>query len=59
MPELLRGVTQFMPLTYINEALRAVVNDGAALMSLGPQLAGKAAWSAIAFVLAVLLFRWE
>ncbi|HEX2221397.1 MAG TPA: ABC transporter permease [Candidatus Limnocylindria bacterium] len=59
MPELLRAVTQFMPLTYINEALRAVVNEGAGLMSLGPQLAGMAAWAAIAFVLAVLLFRWE
>jgi ABC-2 type transport system permease protein len=59
MPEFLRGITQFMPLTYVNEALRSVVNDGAALTSLGPQMLGMAVWLVITFVLAVVLFRWE
>ena len=59
MPEFLRGVTSFMPLTYVNEALRAVVNDGAGVLALGPQMLGMAAWLAASFVLAIFLFRWE
>ena len=59
MPEFLRGVTQFMPLTYVNEALRSIVNEGAALTSLTGQLLGMGVWLVITFVLAVVLFRWE
>jgi ABC-2 type transport system permease protein len=59
MPEFLRGITQFMPLTYINEALRSVVNDGAALTALGPQMLGMGVWLVICFVVAVRLFSWE
>ena len=59
MPDFLASITQFMPLTYVNEALRAVVNDGAGLLSLGPQLLGMGVWAVITFVLAVRMFRWE
>jgi ABC-2 type transport system permease protein len=59
MPDLLASVTGYMPLTYVNEALRAIVNDGAGLTSLGPQLLGMGVWAVITFVLAVRLFRWE
>ena len=59
MPDFLANITQFMPLTYVNEALRAVVNDGASLTSLGPQLLGMGVWALITFVLAVRLFKWE
>jgi ABC-2 type transport system permease protein len=59
MPDFLANVTQFMPLTYINEALRAVVNDGASITALGPELLGMGVWAVITFVLAVRLFSWE
>jgi ABC-2 type transport system permease protein len=59
MPELLRSITQFMPLTYVNEALRSVVNEGAGFTDLGPQFLGMAVWAVIAFFVAVRLFRWE
>ncbi len=59
MPDFLANVTQFMPLTYVNQALRAVVNEGAGLASLGPELLGMGIWAVITFVLAVRLFRWE
>ena len=59
MPDFLAAITQFMPLTYVNEALRAIVNEGAGLLSLGPQLLGMGVWVIITFVLAVLMFRWE
>ena len=48
-----------MPLTYVNEALRGVVNDGDGLLELGPQLLGMAVWAVITFVIAVRLFKWE
>jgi ABC-2 type transport system permease protein len=59
MPDFLASITQFMPLTYVNEALRAVVNEGAGLLSLGPQLLGMGVWVVITFILAVRMFRWE
>jgi ABC-2 type transport system permease protein len=59
MPDFLAGITQFMPLTYVNEALRAVVNEGVGLLDLGPQLLGMGVWAVICFGLAVWLFRWE
>ena len=59
MPDFLASITQYMPLTYVNEALRAVVNDGAGVMSLGPQLLGMGVWAIITFVIAIRLFRWE
>lgn len=59
MPEVLRGITQYMPLTYVNEALRGVMNEGASFVDLGPQLLGMAVWAVITFVIAVRLFKWE
>jgi ABC-2 type transport system permease protein len=59
MPDILAGITQYMPLTYVNEALRGVVNNGASLAALGPQLLGMGVWAVITFVIAIRLFRWE
>jgi ABC-2 type transport system permease protein len=59
MPEFLRSVTQFMPLTYVTEALRGVMNDGAAFVDLGSQMLGMGIWAIISFVVAVVLFKWE
>jgi ABC-2 type transport system permease protein len=59
MPEFLRGITQYMPLTYVNEALRGVMNDGAGMLDLGSQLLGMGIWAVITFVVAVRLFKWE
>ena len=59
MPEFLAAITAFLPLTYVIEALRANVNEGANMMALGPELLGMAVWVVISFVIAVRLFRWE
>jgi ABC-2 type transport system permease protein len=59
MPEFLLGITQFLPLTYVIEALRGVMNEGATMADLGPQLLGMGVWAIITFVIAVRLFRWE
>jgi ABC-2 type transport system permease protein len=59
MPEFLAAITGFMPLTYVIDALRAVVNDGANLLALGPELLGMVVWAILTFALAVFMFRWE
>jgi ABC-2 type transport system permease protein len=59
MPEFLRGVTEYMPLTYLNHALRTIANEGAGPAEIGGDLLGMAVWAVIAFLLAVRLFSWE
>ena len=59
MPDLLRTITDYLPLTYINDALRRITNDGVGIAQIGGDLLGMGAWAAIAFAIAVLLFRWE
>ena len=54
-----RRSPQFMPLTYVNEALRGDGQRGRGLVDLGPQLLGMGVWVVITFVIAVRLFRWE
>jgi ABC-2 type transport system permease protein len=59
MPEFLQTVTRFLPLTYLNDALRAVINDGAGLDVIGTDVIGLAVWAVIAFAIATRLFKWE
>jgi ABC-2 type transport system permease protein len=59
MPDFLAAITQFFPLTYVNEALRSIVNDGTSIVALGPQLLGMGVWAVLCFILAVTMFRWE
>jgi ABC-2 type transport system permease protein len=59
MPDFLAAITAFLPLTYVIEALRAIVNQGADLWSLGPEMLGMAVWVVITFIIAIRLFRWE
>jgi ABC-2 type transport system permease protein len=59
MPEFLRTVTDYLPLTYLNHALRSVINDGVGVGAISGDLLGMAAWAVIAFLLAVRLFKWE
>jgi ABC-2 type transport system permease protein len=48
-----------LPLTALNDALRAVMLDGAGVSAIGPELLLLVAWSLVTFVLAVKLFRWQ
>lgn len=59
MPDLLQRITEFLPLTYLSEALRRIANDGAGVADISGDLLGLAAWAVIAFVVAVRLFSWE
>ena len=50
---------QALPLTALNDALRAVMLEGAGLGPLLPELAILAVWGVTTFVLALRLFRWQ
>jgi ABC-type polysaccharide/polyol phosphate export permease len=48
-----------LPLTALNDALRAVTLEGADLASQGGRLLLLAAWGGASFVLGLRLFRWS
>ena len=57
-PAWLWPAIRVLPLTALNDALRAVANHGAGLAAVAPQVALLLAWGAVSFALAVRLFRW-
>ena len=59
LPEVVRTITDFFPLTYLADGMRSIAIDGATLAQVTPQLIGLLAWSVISCFLAVKLFRWE
>ncbi len=58
-PEAIHPVLQALPLTAVNDALRAVMLDGAGLASQWPELAVLAAWTVGTLGLALRIFRWQ
>ena len=58
-PEFLHPVLRLIPLTALNDALRALMLDGETLASQSGPLLVLAAWGTLSFVLAVRVFRWE
>ncbi len=58
-PATMQPWIQALPLTAVNDALRAVMLDGAGLSSLAAPLAVTAAWGGLAFAAALRLFRWR
>jgi len=58
-PAVLQPMVQSLPLTQLNNALRAVILEGATLGSQGWRLAVLAAWGGISFLCALRWFRWN
>ncbi len=58
-PSVLRPAIRALPLTALNDALRAVVNDGAPLASHWSELVVMLVWGFLSFVVALKLFRWQ
>ena len=58
-PEVFQPFIKALPLTALNNALRAVMNDGAPLASSWAPLAIMLGWGVVSFVLALKLFRWQ
>ena len=58
-PKVFQPFIQALPLTALNDALRAVILEGANLASQSLKLAIIAAWGVISFLLALRWFRWN
>ncbi len=48
-----------LPLTALNDALRAVMLDGASAAAIGRELAVLGAWGGVCFAVALKVFRWR
>jgi ABC-type multidrug transport system permease subunit len=58
-PDSVQPFVRALPLTALNDALRAVVNEGATLAALGHPLFILVAWGGVSFAAALKLFRWR
>jgi len=58
-PAVLQPFVKALPLTALNDALRAVILDGAGFATLAPEVALLSAWGLVAFVVALRIFRWH
>src|SRR5688572_22689464 len=58
-PDVVQPIVAALPLTALNDALRATMLQGATLVEIGPELGVLAAWLLVCFPLALKLFRWR
>jgi ABC-2 type transport system permease protein len=58
-PQVLQPFIQALPLTALNNVLRSVMNEGAALSSNWIPIAVLLAWCSVSFVVALKIFKWQ
>ena len=58
-PRVTQPFIHALPLTALNDALRAVMLDGTTVIGIAPQLGVMAAWTTVCFVVALRIFRWR
>lgn len=58
-PSFVQPMIKLLPLTVLNNALRSIMNDGAAVTANLSGIALLAAWGLVSFVIAVRIFRWQ
>jgi ABC-2 type transport system permease protein len=58
-PDAMQPFIKVLPLTALNDAMRAVVNEGEAITAVTSEMAILAAWGVVSFALSLKLFRWQ
>ncbi len=58
-PEFWQPLIQALPLTALNDSLRATINEGLPLTSSLPEVLVMVVWGGVSFVLALRWFRWQ
>lgn len=58
-PETLHPAIKLLPLTALNDALRAISSQGAPLLSTWPELLILVVWGGVSFAAALKWFRWQ
>src|SRR5205809_3614733 len=59
VPSFLKPISDYLPLTFLNDALRQVATAGASLVDIRGDLAGLGLWAVVTLVLAFRFFRLE
>jgi ABC-2 type transport system permease protein len=59
MPSWLHTISDYLPLTYVVDAIRSIAVNGSHLWNLGTDVLGIAVWLVVTVVIAIRLFRWE
>ncbi|MEF3306383.1 ABC transporter permease [Paenibacillus sp. GYB003] len=59
MPQFLQPIVKLLPISHLTAAMRQVMNVGADLTALWPEVALLAGWMVAAFALSSYLFKWE
>ncbi len=58
-PEFTHPFIKLLPLTALNDATRAIMNDGYSIFTQLPELAVMAFWGLACFLVALRIFRWQ
>jgi ABC-type multidrug transport system permease subunit len=58
-PDAVQPIIKALPLTALNDALRATILQGANVVQIAPQVGVLAAWLAVCFPVALWMFRWR
>ena len=58
-PDAVQPLIRALPLTALNDALRAVMNDGSGLVQIAPQMVNLVVWTAVAYFTGLRIFRWQ
>ena len=58
-PEAMQPFIRLLPLTALNESLRAVMLEGAGIPPIASQLGILTGWGLLSFVVALRIFRWR
>ena len=58
-PDAMQPFIRALPLTALNDSLRAVVNEGVPLTELAREIGTMIAWGVVSFGVALKLFRWQ
>jgi ABC-type multidrug transport system permease subunit len=57
-PAAVQPLIKWLPLTSLNDALRAVMLEGSPLTALFPEMLVMVVWTVVSFAVALLIFRW-
>jgi ABC-2 type transport system permease protein len=58
-PDSVKPLIRALPLTLLNDALRAVMNDAVGFAQMAPQLLAIAVWGLVTFLIGLKIFRWQ
>jgi len=58
-PDVMQPFIKILPLTALNDALRAVMLEGKSLADLGWELGVLGVWGLVSFAVALKIFRWQ